>query len=88
MLEPGLIIVILSTLCRSPERSRPEIAIPQTAAGAGTLYRIRDLTTGFWGVAGGGARGGGGGDSSVASVLGSLPCLMQRRGFDPPLSFR
>ena len=24
-------------------------------------------------------------NSSVGSVLGSLSCLMQRRGFDPPL---
>ena len=26
-------------------------------------------------------------NSSVGSVVGSLSCLMQRRGFDPPLSF-
>ena len=35
-----------------------------------------------------GGRGGGGGggqSSSVGSVLGSLSCVMQRRGFDPPL---
>ena len=35
---------------------------------------------------------GGGGEgvrnSSVVSVLGSLSCVVQRRGFDPPLSLR
>ena len=31
-----------------------------------------------------GGWGGGGRNSSVGSVLGSLPCLMQRRGFDTP----
>ena len=38
-------------------------------------------------VGGGGGRGkgGGGGGQLVGSVLGSLFCLMQRRGFDPPL---
>ena len=27
-------------------------------------------------------------NSSVGSVVGSLSCVMQRRGFDPPLSLR